>query len=158
MMKSSSIKSPKSYLYAHNLKNSKTALLRYVIFIQSTSISYHKLPKSPVFLQATVAFICFLLTYKIICNFSQRQVLGCCFYEYSYHHGIIKVRKRDGLDTEFSKLCIAQIPMTLTLNLEIEVKESRLAHNKLTKMRKIGSTYFHSLVTVSSVHITVVCD
>ena len=54
IMISSSFKSPKSYLYAHNLKNRKAALLRYVISIQSTSILYHKLRKSPVFLHATV--------------------------------------------------------------------------------------------------------
>ena len=54
MMRSSSFKSPKSYLYGHNLKNRKAVLLRYVIFIRSTSILYHKLPKSPVFLQATI--------------------------------------------------------------------------------------------------------
>ena len=34
-MRSSSFESPKSYLYVHNLKNSKTALLRYVISIQN---------------------------------------------------------------------------------------------------------------------------
>ena len=53
-MRSSSFESPKSYLYGHNLKNRKAVLLRYVIFIRSTFILYHKLPKSPVFLQATV--------------------------------------------------------------------------------------------------------
>ena len=36
IMISSSFKSPKSYLHAHNLKNRKSALLRYVISIQST--------------------------------------------------------------------------------------------------------------------------
>ena len=55
MMRSSSFESPKSYLYGHNLKNRKAVLLRYVIFIRSTFILYHKLPKSPVFLQATVS-------------------------------------------------------------------------------------------------------
>ena len=54
VMISSSFKSPKSNLHAHDLKNRKEALLRYVISIRSTSILYHKLPKSPVFLQATV--------------------------------------------------------------------------------------------------------
>ena len=42
------------YLYVNKLKDSKIALLRYVISIQSSPILYHKLPKSPVFLQATV--------------------------------------------------------------------------------------------------------
>ena len=54
MMKSSLFEISKSCLYAHNLKNSKAALLRYIITIQDTPILYHKLPKIPVFLQATV--------------------------------------------------------------------------------------------------------
>ena len=49
IMRSSSFESPKSYLYSHNLRNSKVALLRCVI-----PILYHKLQKCPVFLQATV--------------------------------------------------------------------------------------------------------
>ena len=38
LMKSSSFEIAKSYLYAYNLKNSKAALLRYMIPIQSTPI------------------------------------------------------------------------------------------------------------------------
>ena len=57
MMKSSSFESPKSYLYAHNLKDNKAAPLKFIIPIRSTPILYHKLPKSPAFLQATVHFI-----------------------------------------------------------------------------------------------------
>jgi len=41
------------YLYLAS-KNSMTTLLRYVISIQRTPILYHKLPKSPFFLQGTV--------------------------------------------------------------------------------------------------------
>ena len=44
----------------HITKDNKAALLRYIIPIPSTLILYHKLPKSPVFLQATVhnLFVC----------------------------------------------------------------------------------------------------
>ena len=54
IMNSSSFENPKSYLIALTSKDSKAKLLRYVISIQSTLILYQKLPKSPVFLQATV--------------------------------------------------------------------------------------------------------
>ena len=56
MMKSGSFK-PKSYFYSHNLKNSKVAHWSCVIPVWSTPILYHKLPKSPVFLQATVYYM-----------------------------------------------------------------------------------------------------
>ena len=41
MMYISSFESPKPYLFGHYLKNSITALLRYVILAQSTPISLH---------------------------------------------------------------------------------------------------------------------
>ena len=65
VMSSSSFNSPKSYLYAHNLKNSKAAILRYVIPIRSISILYHKRPKSPVFLQATVLSLVLNINVKL---------------------------------------------------------------------------------------------
>jgi len=41
MMHSSSFENPKPYVFGHYLKNSITALLRYVILAQSTPISVH---------------------------------------------------------------------------------------------------------------------
>ena len=41
MMHSSSFESPKPYLFGYYLKNSITALLRYVILAQSTPILLH---------------------------------------------------------------------------------------------------------------------
>ena len=66
IMNSSSFESPKS------LKNSIIALLRYVISIQSTPIWYHKLPKSSVFLVATVQAAQFctnfcIIFYRLLC-------------------------------------------------------------------------------------------
>ena len=71
---SGSFESSKLDSYTLNLKNSKAALLRYVIPIRSTPILYHKLQKSPVFLQATIptffleksGFYLFYLTFSFL--------------------------------------------------------------------------------------------
>ena len=54
MIKGCSFDSPKPYLFVLNLKNTISALLRYVIIIQITPILPNKLPKSPDFLLANV--------------------------------------------------------------------------------------------------------
>ena len=83
MMKSSLFESHKSYLYGNNLKNSKIALLRYIIFIQNTPILYHKLPKSPLFLQAPVTYVMSLFQKLFVYGLYQLQNIAfiCSVYQ-----------------------------------------------------------------------------
>ena len=102
-MRSSSFKSPKSYLYGYNLKNSKTALLRYVISLQITLILYHKLPKSPVFLQATVCHIQHLLYLSKGTNFLprlyiSRKTMCICVPDDSVILMMMKIKDNDTID------------------------------------------------------------
>ena len=60
MINSSSFESPKSYLIRYYLKNSITALLRYVILAQSTPISLHTEGFVPFVSLSTVPLVLYL--------------------------------------------------------------------------------------------------
>ena len=85
MMKSSSFESPKPYLFAHNLKNSISALLRYVIMAQSNSILYHTEANGCIFFWL-VALVCTWgkIEIEIFCwmwqNYKVRRNIYNCFH------------------------------------------------------------------------------
>ena len=91
MMRSSSFESPKSYLYSHNLRNSKAALLRCVISIRSIPILYHKLQKSPVFLQVTVYLCIFQAWFSVTNTLSDTYGLGK--FPFSFMAQFFKAKK-----------------------------------------------------------------